>query len=200
MVADGSGTTLLTANAAAWQGTWLWILLLGGLGVGAGYAKVRLGRRPAGPGRLLGLPEGALSPVRIAPQHVEATLHGPLSTHRVVLLGPPEWASDRVFPCVEKGPLPLELVRAVEDLATRPGPPVALLVSSADLLDPAGADSTLEDLEHAVAGRFPLWVVDGPAEWEAWVPQNQGETGGSEEGSGPPGADGSPWMGGEGGA
>lgn len=180
VITDPTGTPLLTTDAAAWQGTWLWILALSAAGLGAGLGSRWLGRRPEGPARLAPVPTGSFPPMRLHAEDLDGVLAGPLAGHRVVTLGDP---LGRGIPCLEEGPLPWELVRAVEALAATPGPPVALLVADPAALDAPGRGEPLEDLARRVGGRFPLWCVGGPPAWGS----AQGPGGTPPPGAAPPG-------------
>ena len=92
---------------------------------------------------------------------------------RLVVLGELAQPPANVFPCQERAPLPVELVRAVERLAVEPGPPVALLLTAPDLLDTPGPGDPLVDLVREVGGRFPLWVVGAPTGWARWTPEDR---------------------------
>ncbi len=170
VIANESGQVIQTTHPPETEGYWLWFVLAGALGVGTWAGSVWFGRRPPGVCRLDESPAAFLPPTRLEWEHLDQALSGPLSGYRVVCLGELEHQTGNVIPCIEQSPLPTELLRAVERLAATVGPPVALLLTAPDLLDlPGGADS-LETLEKAVAGRFPLWVVDGPCRWQDWQP------------------------------
>ncbi|MDP2313234.1 MAG: hypothetical protein Q8P41_10040 [Pseudomonadota bacterium] len=150
----------------------LWAVLLAGFGFGAGMVLAEGKRKARVPATLAALsPGAAVAPLRLGPDAVDAALAGPLAAHRVVCAGALANAPAHVVPCVEPGVLPVELVAAVEALAAGPGAPVALLVTDLAALDaPGGRMPPAEALAVAVAGRFPLYVVGGPAGWEAWSP------------------------------
>lgn len=143
----------------------LWALGLSGLGLSAGATLALLGRRAGAPARINAPVGEAEPPMRVAAADVERVLGGPLREHRVILLGPPRPGT---LVCEESAPLPDELVAAVERVATIPGAPVALLVTDPTRLDPPHAGDPLRALARRVGGRFPLWVVGGPASWPLW--------------------------------
>ena len=132
--------------------------------LGAGLGLALLGRRSRGPARLATPLQGEHTAWRIGPEGLIGVLEGPLRGHRVVVLGAaPE--RPEVVQVEEDGPLPAELVAAVEALAAVAGPPVALLVTELDRLDRQGPGSPAHGLARCVAGRFPLVVVGGPSDW-----------------------------------
>ncbi len=155
--------------ANLWLGTGLWALLFAGLGITLALLPRWFGRQNAGPARLSPAPvEGSSAPVRIDRGQLEAALDGPLAGARLVVLGPLPDDLPASFRCEDRAPLPVELVAAVERLAATEGARPALLVSDPELLDRPGRDEPIDDLARRVAGRFPLWVVGGPASWDAW--------------------------------
>ena len=170
VIADASGQVILTSSTHGTQGLWLWMVLFSAAGAGAGIAAQRLGRRPGASCRLGSAAQEAIPPRRLAPGDALLALRGPLARYRVVLLGTLEEECENVIPCLETAPLPRELLRAVEALAVQEGPPVALLLSAADLLDASGLGDPLEALVAEVGGRFPLWGAGGPPHWERWSP------------------------------
>ena len=153
----------------------MWALLFVTLGLGIAITWALTGRRPRGAARLAAADAAPIAPVRLELEALDAALDGPLARQRVVVLGetPRQSASSRVIRCLERHPLPDELVSAVERLAVVPGPALALLVSDPELLDRAGPADPVVSLQRRVAGRFPLWVVDGPREWEEWKAEIQ---------------------------
>lgn len=158
-------------------GVWLWGFLVMGVGVGVGLVLVRLGRRPAAASRLAREIGEREPPRRIDPADLTVALTGPLAEVRLVVLGELAQPPANAIPCRERAPLPVELVRAVERLAVEPGAPVALLLAAPDLLDAPGPGDPLLDLAREVGGRFPLWVVGGPADWTRWTPDQTPGTG-----------------------
>lgn len=83
------------------------------------------------------------------------------ATHRVIIVGDPDEASP--FCLSNKPALAQEIIAAVEWFAATPGLPVALWVSDAGRL--GQARDPIQHLAALVGGRFPLYVVDGPATW-----------------------------------
>jgi hypothetical protein len=181
VAADGTATVSLTTDSAVAGafdlgapsrtiaefrgGFLLWAVLLAGVGVGVGSVLADGGRKSRVPARLAATDAGPhIAPVRLDLAGVAAALAGPLADHRVVCAGPHD-SHPSVLACLEAGVLPTELVAAVEALAARPGLPVALLVTDLATLDAPGGRPTAEALNAAVGGRFPLYVVGGPAGW-----------------------------------
>ena len=152
----------------------LWALAFVTLGLGVAITLALTGRRPRDAARLAASGGAPITPVQLEETAVAAALEGPLAGHRVVLLGDGPRDAPRVVRCLEQNPLPEELVTAVERLAVSPGPAVALLVTDPELLDRAGPTDPVITLSKRVAQRFPLWVVDGPEEWDIW-PENEKE-------------------------
>ena len=146
----------------------LWALAFVTLGLGGAITLALTGRRPRGASRLAAPDGEPIVEVQLAAADVAAVLEGPLAEFRVVLLGEAPHSGAGIVHCLEENPLPDELVTAVERLAVSPGPPVALLVTDPELLDRAGPMDPVISLSKRVARRFPLWVVDGPEEWEGW--------------------------------
>jgi hypothetical protein len=149
-------------------------VLMAGMGVGMGATMVWLRRGRVRAARLAVPPMTPLEPVRISGQSVDDVVDGPLAAHRIVVLDTsdaPCPSRPHVFRCEEQGVTPRELTLAVETLAATPGPPVALLVSDLSALDRPGPSGAARALADAVAGRFPLYVVDGPDAWAAWPEQ-----------------------------
>lgn len=146
--------------------------LLGGVGVGLGAGIVWLRRGRARVPRLSTPASAAAAVVRLGAESLADVVDGPLRQYRVVLLDAPDApgpSRPHVFRCEEAGVTPRELVLAVEALAATAGPPVALLVTDLSALDRPGPSGAAAALVDAVAGRFPLYVVDGPDEWAAWT-------------------------------
>ncbi len=146
----------------------LWALAFVTLGLGVAITWALTGRKPRGASRLAAPGKQPIAPVQLTADQVAAVLQGPLADHRVVLLGEAPDGGGDVVRCLEEHPLPEELVTAVEQLAVSPGPPVALLVTDPELLDRAGPTDPAISLSKRVARRFPLYVVDGPEQWEGW--------------------------------
>ncbi|RME27275.1 MAG: hypothetical protein D6798_04935 [Deltaproteobacteria bacterium] len=144
-------------------GLWMWAAFFAGLGavVGAGLLWAR--RRPPRPARLAIPPGPAIAPRRVAVDQLDRLIGDRLAGYRVVLLGEER---PGCIACLDAAVLPGELVAAVERLAAVAGPPVALVVAEPGRLEPPVGTDPRRALAAAVDGRFPLWVVDGPAEWE----------------------------------
>lgn len=155
----GRGRTLeTTASVDLSVGLYLLLLAVGAGQVGAALWFLARARSRPRPARLVGggTPH-RFSPQRVARADLPALLAGPLAGYRRVRVGggvPGE--SDLL---VEPGALPGEVVAAVEDLAVRPGPPVALVVEDPAALDAQDLCDPLAALESRVDGRFPLVVV-----------------------------------------
>ncbi len=174
-VAGGPGAEAKTLDRERLpRGWWLWLALFGVAGAVLGGLAFKASRRPvARPSRLDGPSSKPIPPTRLDEAGVEAALEGPLAAFRVVALGPlPPGAA--VHQCAEAGPLPQELVLAVEQLAARSGPPPALLITALERLDVMGPESASERLDALVDRRFPLWVVGGPTTWQSWPDQGEG--------------------------
>lgn len=154
----------------------LWAVLAAFFGVALVLAPRWLGRRSGGPSTLSPpMPTGAIPPVCLDAGDLSAALEGPLAGHRVLTLGAVPEGHPALFECVDRGPLPDEIVSAVEGLAASEGAPPALLVCEPTLLDRPGREPAIVSLERRVAGRFPLWVVDGPEGWQTWPAVEDGE-------------------------
>ena len=155
-------------------GVWTLIVAIAALAFGLSLAFVVAlwGRRPRRRARLEGDQDyPVIEPTRVGSRDVIAALDGgPLGGMRVVVVGAKPDACTPGIACLDTAPLPVELVAAVERLAAVPGPPVALLVTKIDRVDSHGRVEQVVALGRAVAGRFPLWVVDGPDGWRAWTP------------------------------
>jgi hypothetical protein len=142
---------------------------LGGATIGLAVGALALRALRVRPVRLVAPQSAPTPPVRLSADQVADALAGPLAGMRVVCLGPaPNGA--RVIRPEERGALPAELVAAVERLAATPGPSPALLITDPGALDRTGRAPPARVLARAVDGRFPLYVVDGPEEWAAYVP------------------------------
>jgi hypothetical protein len=87
----------------------------------------------------------------------------------VLVIGVPPPGTTAV-PGVHGSALPDEWAAAALAAATG-GLPIALLVADPGRVEPQGSRAPLEDLAEAVAGRFPLCALQGPAAWEAWAPE-----------------------------
>lgn len=129
-------------------------------------------KRPQGVALEVEIATGVFPPRRLESEQVGELLAGPLAGHRVVLVGDPEAHEESVeggvIRCLSDFPFPDELVVAIERLAVTPGLPVALLVTHQDRLPKSSAMDPLDVLAEEVEGRFPLWVVDGFEDWEAF--------------------------------
>ena len=145
-------------------------------GLGLAFIVALWGRRPQRRARLAGdRDHPVIAPIRVDAEEVTAALEdGPLTGMRVVVVGAIPEACAAGIACLDPEPLAVELVAAVERLAAVPGPTVALLVTEIDRLDSHGRVEPVVALERAVAGRFPLWVVDGPGLWQMWPPDGEG--------------------------
>ena len=109
-------------------------------------------------------------PARLDASQVPALLAGPLARHRVVLIGPDlDTPADNIIRCLDSETSPEELVRAVEAMSVRAGLPPALLVADTEQLYSPITGNPATHLAQRVARRFPLYVVDGPSAWRAWV-------------------------------
>ena len=168
---DRQASEGFSRQAKVGPGFVLWALLFVSFGLGLAITVALLGRRSGAAAQLV--PPAAPSPV--APMRlqgpVDAALAGPLASYRVVLLGPAPEGADGLVTCQDEAPLPDELVAAVESLAVTQGAPVALLLTDKELLDQPDQADPVVTLNKRVAGRFPLWVVDGPEDWELWTDQ-----------------------------
>ncbi len=162
---DGPGATATEDDLGA--GILVWGGVLVAFAAAAGVASA-LQTRPGA-----GAPLGAKPPVRQAPRRlaaadVAAVLRVPLAPYRVVVLGDP---LPETIACLERAPLPEELVTAIERLATTPGDPPALLVTDASRLDHPHPGDPVAALAARIGGYFPLYVVNGPASWQSWTPE-----------------------------
>ncbi len=149
-------------------GWWYWLALFGVAGTVCGGLVFRASQSPrVRPASLDGPVSPRVPPTRLEASRVAAALEEALSGFRVVVLGPvPEGVE--VYECTQRGPLPEELVLAVEALAACSGAPPALLVTAPERLDRQGPGSPAEQLAQRVDQRFPLWVVGGPSGWRSW--------------------------------
>ena len=158
----------------------LWAVTFVTLALGFSVTVALSGRRPRAAARLAAPGESqTVAPTRLSSEDVAQALQGPLKDYRVVLLGDlmgeaGEADEENLVRCVEQSPLPEELVVAVERIAAVSGPPPALLVTDAQLLDRPGPPDPLISLDRRVASRFPLWVVDGPPNWQTWPEAEEG--------------------------
>ena len=147
----------------------LWAVAAAFFGLGLALAPRWLGRRSEGAAQLSPRPPpGAVAPVSLAAGDLPAALDGPLRDHRLVTLGEVPDGHPAVFHIEDTGPLPQEVVAAVEGLGASAGPAPALLIADAGLLERPGRHPAIDALDRRVARRFPLWVVDGPSEWRTW--------------------------------
>lgn len=152
------------AVARIWSATRVvWAVVGAALAAGLGWGFARGVRSASGRAAAVeGLPPLApAAATRLVPLALPAAVDA-LGAVRLLVVGPvPPGlpAGCRPFR-VEDGALPAEVVAAAAELALRPGPPVALLVTDAARLDHPAGSAPLAALEAAVAGRFPLLVVD----------------------------------------
>ena len=162
------------APAESGSGMWTLVGAIAALAFGLSLAFVVAlwGRRPRRRARLeRDQDHPVIEPTRVEARDVIAALDsGPLRCMRVVVVGTKPDARASGIACLDTAPLPVELVAAVERLAAVPGPAVALLVTEVDSVDSHGRIEPVVALGRAVGGRFPLWVVGGPAGWRAWTP------------------------------
>ena len=167
--APAAGSSKSKVRAKLGPGFAIWAVLLVSFGLGLGVTISIMGRRSRPVARLAGVAlEGEHAPVRLEMGRVSDALAGPLSGHRVITVGDTDLALEGVIPCLDRGPLPDELVAAAEALALTNGAPPALLILDPDSLDRPGPAEAVVDLAAALSGRVPLWVVDGPRQWERW--------------------------------
>ncbi len=143
-------------------GAALWAACFAGFGVALAVGLLWAARRRPRPARLDAAAAPAIPPRRLAARQLDALLAGPLRQHRVVLLGEERTGC---IACLDAAVLPVELVAAVERLAVVAGPPIALVVAAPGRLEAPIGSEPAATLAAEVAGRFPLWVVDGPADW-----------------------------------
>jgi hypothetical protein len=164
------------------------LLVAGAILAGVGVLALLLSRLLRGrprPARILGAPSApGFPPLRVDEEDLEALIAGPLAGRRLVLLSRTPHALAPHAARVGEAVLPEELVAAMEDLAAREGPPVALLVLDRGLLDAPAGGPRLDDLARRVGHRFPLYVLGGPEGWARWRED--------AEGPGPAGAKGGP--------
>ena|GEM_PF-3468849 len=147
-------------------GAWVWAGLFLGVGLGLGVGMRFIGRRTVYAAPFVGLPDRKpLAPKRVPRGEVDSLLGGALSGHRVFVVGAHGACPEAYAVCAEPNILPAELVAAVEQAAVAPGAAVALLVLDKERLIQDGRSDPLQDLDARVAGRFPLYVVDGPDSW-----------------------------------
>jgi hypothetical protein len=175
-VTAGPGQPEHVSALDPWRGSWLWFVLLGAVGFGAGWARIRLGRRSGGSARLArrGHAVQAQALISLGEEHLEAALAGPLARYRVVSLGRLPPGCEVEATCADLAPTPSELIEAVQELACEEGPPVALLVTDLSRLETETGRRPEDELAAAVGARLPLWVVGGPPHWKRWRP-NGGE-------------------------
>jgi len=177
--APSDATKKSKVRAKLGPGFAIWAVLLVGFGLGLGVTISIMGRRSRPVARLAGVEmEGEHAPVRLQMSQVPAALAGPLSGHRVIAVGEAdELELEGVIPCLDRGPLPDELVAAAEALSLTEGPSPALLILDADSLDRPGPAEAVVDLAAALSGRIPVWVVDGPEQWDQGLEDEEESTG-----------------------
>jgi hypothetical protein len=164
---DKSMDTSSTATASQGVSSWVWGGLFLGVGLGLGIGLRWIGRRPVRPALLSGLPERpGISPRSIPRGGLDALLTAELKEYRVIVVGEPGDSAGAHASCPLPAVSPVALVAAVEREAARAGGPVALLIIDAGRVTQDGRRPPLDDLNGRVGGRFPLWVVDGPEEWQ----------------------------------
>ena len=162
----------------------LWAISFLTVALGFSITVALSGRRPRTAARLAFASEHEpVAPTRLRTEDVAEALSGPLKDYRVVILGELVDAEGRaleldeqglnIVRCLEDAPLPEELVTAVERTAALGGPPPALLVTDAGRLDRPGPPDPVISLDRRVAARFPLWIVNGPQDWQAWPEQGE---------------------------
>jgi hypothetical protein len=164
---DKSMDTSSTATASQGVSSWVWGGLFLGVGLGLGIGLRWIGRRPVRPALLSGLPERpGISPRSIPRGGLDALLTAELKEYRVIVVGEPGDSAGAHASCPLPAVSPVALVAAVEREAARAGGPVALLIIDAGRVTQDGRRPPLDDLNGRVGGRFPLWVVDGPEDWQ----------------------------------
>lgn len=159
---DSPGASSTTSSA----GGWVWGGLFIGVGLGIGLGLRWIGRRPVRRVALSGLPEqSSIAPRSVVRGELDATLRADLQGHRVIAVGDAGDCAGAYATCTEPSVSPVALLAALEHEAARGGGPVALVVLDASRVAQDGRRAPLDDLERRINGRFPLWVVDGPADW-----------------------------------
>jgi len=121
--------------------------------------------RPRPPLRAAASTWTRVPPRRMTARDLPTVLAGPLAGHRVIVVA--ARAPPGTIACDEDGVLPEEVVAWVEHLAAAPGGPVALVVLEPGRLERSWRRESYRDLAGRIAGRFPLYGVDGPVEWAA---------------------------------
>lgn len=124
------------------------------------------GQDPRGSG-----PGQDTTPRTVDAEDLDLAVRGPLAAHRLLVVGegPPPPGGRLVPP----GAMPAEILGALDQLARTPGPPPALLVQSPRTLE-AWDHDPIQELRGLLAGRHPLWVVNGPQGWDRWQPKSRG--------------------------
>lgn len=166
---EGDKPAETSGSEASSQGVskWAWGGLFLGMGLGLGLGLRWIGRRPVRPALLSGLPERpGISPRSIPRGGLDALLMAELGDHRVIAVGEPGDCAGAHASCALPVVSPVALVAAVEREAARAGGPVALLIIDAGRVSQDGRCPPIDDLSRRIGGRFPLWVVDGPEEWQ----------------------------------
>ncbi len=147
------------------DGLWIWAVVLAAVGLGFGIALRWVTARPPPSARLRGPSKLAqVPPRRFAPGQVGQVLAS-LSDQQVFALGPvPEGAA--VISCTDARVTPEALIRAVEHAAIPVATPTALVVTDPDALELPFRQAPADALCRVISGRFSLWLVDGPSDWE----------------------------------
>jgi len=115
------------------------------------------------------LPQRDIPPRSITAEELPAWLASEAEHWQLVVLGalPGGDGAEGTPPHhqAEPGCSPGELVSACEAVSVGSEQRVALLITEPGALDRGEDPSPLQELQQRVAGRFPLWVVAGPASW-----------------------------------
>jgi len=146
---------------------WPWAFLLLGLGFGLGVGIRWVGRNRAHTLVLRGAEASPHhSPRRVPADGLGALLSGPLADARIVWLGEPPVEDAHALVCEQHRVTPAELVAAVEQAGVGSAMPMALVVMDVARLEVSGRADPAVTLAKGVGGRFALWVVDGPTDWD----------------------------------
>lgn len=175
-VADLEGVETLAGEKFSLGAYLLGALLLAILGLFSWWVRSSPQRTTRPTGLTPPVPQRDVPPLSITAEDLQAWIASEAESWQLVVLGKlPGSATAEGRPPhhhAEPGCSPGELVAACEAVAMVSKQRVALLVTEPGALDQGQEPSPLRELQQRVAGRFPLWVVAGPARWKRWEPQH----------------------------